>query len=102
MLRPLAAFAATAVAVISLWIIRNLVETGTPLGPRFEGGAGEPLSRTIRLAFIGIGDIVSGDGPSVEAFARIGTIVLIAIALLAVFALQSRKALTLDVGMATF
>jgi hypothetical protein len=100
--RPLGAFAGAAVAITSLWIIRNLVETGQPLGPRFEGGAGEPLTQTIRLAFIGIGDIVVGDGPSVESFARVGTVVVIVIALLAVFALRSRKELTLDAGMATF
>ncbi|HZX54330.1 MAG TPA: hypothetical protein VFE86_06600, partial [Ilumatobacteraceae bacterium] len=101
-LRPVAAFSAAGLAVTFLWIVRNLMETGQPLGPRFEGGAGEPLIRTIRLAFVGIGDIVAGDGPSVEGFAVIGTIVVVAIALLAVFALRSRKALTLDVGMATF
>jgi len=101
-IRPLGAFAGSAVALISLWIVRNLVETGQPLGPRFEGGADEPLSRTIRLAFMGTGNIVVGDGPSLDALARIGTIVVIAIAVLALFALQSRKAMTLDVGMATF
>ena len=32
-----AAFAAGAIAISSVWVIRNLVETGQPLGPRFEG-----------------------------------------------------------------
>jgi len=100
--RPLVAFAVAAVALISLWVIRNLIETGQPLGPRFEGGADEPLRITLRLAFIGIGNIVAGDHHSLEGMARIGTVVVIAIAALAAFALKSRKALTLDIGMATF
>jgi len=101
-MRPLGAFSATAVAVISLWVVRNLVETGQPLGPRFEGGAAEPLGTTIRLAFIGIGNIVAGDEHSLDGMARIGMIVIVGIALLAAFALQSRKGLILDIGMATF
>ena len=55
LLRRVAAFGAAAVGISSLWIIRNLVKTGQPLGPRFEGGAIESLSRTVRLAFIGTG-----------------------------------------------
>ena len=102
LMRPLGAFSATAVAVISLWVVRNLVETGQPLGPRFEGGAAEPLGTTIRLAFIGIGNIVAGDEHSLDGMARIGMIVIVGIALLAAFALQSRKGLILDIGMATF
>jgi hypothetical protein len=101
-MRPLGTFAATALAVISLWVVRNVVETGQPLGPRFEGGAAEPLSTTIRLAFIGIGNIVAGDHHSLDAMARIGMVVVVGIAVLAVFALQSRTSLTLDIGMATF
>jgi hypothetical protein len=100
--RQLGAFTTGAVAISSIWIIRNLVETGQPLGPRFEGGANEPLSRTIRLALIGTGHIVVGDGWSEAARARIGTAVLIALALLVAIALRSRKAIALDIGMATF
>ena len=48
-------------------MIRNLAETGQPLGPRFEGGADEPLYTTVRLALIGTGNIVVGDGWSDEA-----------------------------------
>jgi len=100
--RLLGAFAATAVAIISLWVVRNIIATGQPLGPRFEGGANESLSETFRLAFIGIGNIVAGDGHSLDALATIGMIVVIAIAALAAFAVRSGKALTLDLGMATF
>jgi hypothetical protein len=100
--RRLGAFSATAVAVCSIWVVRNLIETGQPLGPRFEGGATEPLSTTIRLAFIGTGHIVVGDGWSADARARIGTIVVIGLVLLAALALYSGKALVLDLGMLAF
>ncbi|MEO7371034.1 MAG: hypothetical protein ABIZ69_09235 [Ilumatobacteraceae bacterium] len=100
--RRLAAFGGAALAVSMLWVVRNLAETGQPLGPRFEGGAVEPLSRTIRLALIGTGHIVAGDGWTEDARARIGTAVVIVMLLLVAFALYSRRAATLDLGIAAF
>ncbi|MDP9465479.1 MAG: hypothetical protein M3P52_12700, partial [Actinomycetota bacterium] len=102
LIKRIAAFATGSLGVGSLWIVRNLVETGQPLGPRFEGGANEPLTRTIRLAFVGTGHIVMGDGWSESAQARIGAAVIVALALLASLALHSRKATTLDLSLATF
>ena len=43
LIKRTAAFSAGAIAISSLWIIRNLIETGQPLGPRFEGGAVEDV-----------------------------------------------------------
>jgi hypothetical protein len=102
MFKRLGAFSGAAIGISLLWVIRNLVQIGQPLGPRFEGGAVEPLSRTIRLALIGTGHIVVGDGWSQDALARIGTVVVIAIVLLVALALQSRTATVLDLGMAAF
>ena len=102
LVKRLSAFAAAAAGIGAVWVIRNLVESGQPLGPRFEGGATEPLTRTIRLALIGTGHIVAGDGWSDSARARIGTAVVIALVLLAALALQSRKNLTLDLGITAF
>jgi hypothetical protein len=102
LVRRILAFGAAAVSISLLWVIRNLVETGQPLGPRFEGGSSEPLSRTIRLALMGTGHIVAGDGWSDVARERIGIIVVVVIALLVLLALQSRKAITLDLGVAAF
>ncbi len=100
--RRLVAFAAAAIGVSALWVIRNLVEIGQPLGPRFEGGAHEPVIRTIRLALVGTGHIVMGDGWSEPALARIGATILVAVALLAWFALHDRRATTVDLGVAMF
>ncbi len=98
----LGAFTAGAVCVSSLWIIRNLVQAGQPLGPRFEGGTSEPLTRTIWLALSGTGHIVVGDGWSESASARFGAAIVIAVAVLVALALQSRKAIPLDAGVAMF
>ena len=102
LIKRLAAFVSAAIAISLLWVVRNLVKTGQPLGPRFSGGADEPLSRTIHLALVGTGHIVMGDGWSESARARIGAIVVIGIAALIVLAISSRKSVTLDLGMATF
>lgn len=102
LIKRVGAFAGGAIAISSLWVVRNLVQTGQPLGPRFEGGTTESLSRTVRLALIGTGHIVVGDGWSESARARIGTAILIAIALLVGLALRSRKAAVLDIGIAAF
>ncbi len=100
--RRFVAFATAALAVSALWVVRNLVEVGQPLGPRFEGGAHEPMARTIRLALVGTGHIVMGDDWSEPAHARIGAVVFVAVALLAWFALRSRRATTVDLGVTVF
>jgi hypothetical protein len=102
LIKRVGAFAAGAFGISAVWVIRNLIETGQALGPRFEGGATEPLSQTIRLALTGTGQIVAGDGWSQSALVRIGTCIVIGIAALAGFALLSRKAVTMDLGMLAF
>jgi hypothetical protein len=100
--KRLGAFAVGALGLSAAWVIRNLIESGQALGPRFEGGAAEPLSQTIRQALIGTGQIVAGDSWSEAAKARIGTAIVIALVLLIALALQSQRNLTLDLGIAAF
>ncbi|MGZ4741214.1 MAG: hypothetical protein ACXVLM_18420 [Ilumatobacteraceae bacterium] len=102
LIKRTAAFSGGAIAISALWIVRNLIETGQPLGPRFEGGAVEPLSTTIRLAFSGTGNIVIGDGWSSTATARFGAAILVAIVIVAGLALRGRRSIILDVGMLAF
>jgi hypothetical protein len=102
LVKRVGAFVSGAFGISLLWVIRNLIETGQALGPRFEGGADEPLSRTVRLALIGTGQIVAGEGWSETALTRIGTGIVIGIAVLAGFALHNRKAAAMDLGMAAF
>jgi hypothetical protein len=100
LMKRLAAFAVGALGISAVWVIRNLIESGQALGPRFEGGAAESLSQTIRFALIGTGQIFTGDSWSESAEARIGTAIVIALMLLTALALQSRRNLTLDLGVA--
>ena len=102
LMKRLGAFAAGALGLSAVWVVRNLIESGQALGPRFEGGTAEPLSQTIRLALIGTGQILAGDSWSESAKERIGTAVVIALVLLTGLALQSRRSLTLDLGIAAF
>ena len=102
LVKRITAFVAGAIAISSIWIIRNLVETGQALGPRFEGGTTEPLTTTIRLALIGTGHIVVGDGWSATARARFGVAIIAAIAVVSVLAVRSRKSMVLDIGIAAF
>ena len=99
LMKRLGAFAVGALGISAVWVIRNLIESGQALGPRFEGGAAEPLSQTIRFALIGTGQIFAGDSWSESAQARIGTAIVIALMLLTALALQSRRNLTLDLGV---
>ena len=96
------AFAGGAIGISSIWVIRNLIQTGQPLGPRFSGGAVEPLSRTVRLALSGTAHIVVGDGWSETALIRIGTIIVVALVALLGLALFTGTSVVLDLGMATF
>ncbi len=102
LVRRIAAFAAGAIALSSIWIIRNLIEIGQPLGPRFEGGTTESLTTTIRLALNGTAHIVVGDGWSETASERIGFVIIVAIAVVSVLAVRSRRSISLDVGIAAF
>jgi hypothetical protein len=102
LIKRLGAFSAGALGLSAVWVIRNLIESGQALGPRFEGGTAEPLSQTIRLALIGTGQILAGDSWSESAKERIGTAVVVALVLLTGLALQSRRNLTLDLGIAAF
>jgi hypothetical protein len=102
LMKRLGAFSAGALGVSAVWVIRNLIESGQALGPRFEGGTAERLSQTIRLALIGTGHIVAGDSWSESAKERIGTAIVIALVVLTALALQNRRNLALDLGIAAF
>lgn len=100
--KRLAAFAAGATAISSIWIVRNLIEIGQPLGPRFEGGTTESLTTTIRLALHGSAHIVVGDGWSDKATERFGIVIIVAVAVVSALSVRSRKSITLDIGIAAF
>jgi hypothetical protein len=96
----LTAFAATSVGLSAVWIVRNLIVTGQPLGPRFSGGANESWGTTLQLALRGIANVVAGDGWSPAAASRIGAAILIGVAGCAAIAIHARRAAALDTGVA--
>ena len=59
-LRCVGATAASAGAIAAVWVVRNLIETGEALGPRFEGGTAEPLRTLVQRPFAPIGQLVVG------------------------------------------
>lgn len=102
LLRRCGVYTAGAVGVVAIWVTRNVVESGQPLGPRFEGGTHEKITETIRQAFAGTGHIVIGDSWSLTGRARLGAALLIAVVVLSVVALRGLRAVPLDAGMLTF
>ncbi|MGD9792696.1 MAG: ArnT family glycosyltransferase [Acidimicrobiia bacterium] len=97
-----AAYLMASLCVGGVWIVRNLAETGEPLGPRFEGGASEHVTRTIRLALIGTAHIVVGDGWSATARARIGAAIIVALCTVAFLSVRSARFVVIDVAVAVF
>lgn len=91
-------------ALASLWIARNLIATGEPLGPHFEGGAGESLTSLARRTARALGRLVIDlDLDTAGSVAEpAGFVVLIGLLVATIFAFRRNPRNTLDVGMATF
>ena len=89
----------------ALWLVRNLIATGEPLGPRFSGGAPEGLQVLMREAANATGELVLGNRADAAQRLRGGGVILILLLLAAVaavttIALGSRE--LLDVAMVVF
>ena len=89
-------------ALASLWIARNLFATGEPLGPHFEGGAGESLPLLARRTARAFGRLVIDLDTAGSVAEPAGFVVLIGLLVAAIFAFRRNPRNTLDVGMATF
>lgn len=100
--RCVAAYLAPPVVLVSAWMARNLVATGEPLGPHFEGGAADSLSLLARLNARSLGRLVL-DLDTVGGWTRpVGFAVLAGLggAIAVVFA--RRRHDPVDVAMAVF
>lgn len=86
----------------SLWIARNLLVTGEPLGPHFEGGAGESLLLLVRRTARALGRLVIDFNTADSVAQRAGFVVLIGLLVATIFAFRRSPRNTLDVGMAAF
>ncbi|CAN0235745.1 unnamed protein product, partial [Phaeothamnion confervicola] len=100
--RCVGAAAASAVAIAAIWVVRNLVETGEALGPRFEGGTSEPVRTLVQRPFAPIGQLVVGFHMSADTTERVGQLVAVALAAITVWMFAGRSRRVIDIGMALF
>ena len=100
-IRLVGLFTTAVVAVCAVWVIRNLVVVGQPLGPRFEGGTTESFDVLIRRPFRSIGQLVLGDDVEGEFALRTGLVVSALIVVGgAVFTRRDRR--PIDAGVMVF
>jgi hypothetical protein len=105
--RAVGAYTVVSLTLCGAWIVRNVVRTGTALGPRFEGGTTDAPAVLLRRPLLAVGELVAGDRPSSAASQLIGLAVLAGIGIAAVAALgatvrRGRSPHPLDLGMTVF
>ncbi len=74
-------FAGGVAAPIALWVLRNVVLTGQPLGPRFEGGSTNSLGDLADLVARALGELLGGRRATLDQRRQIGWLVVILIGL---------------------
>ena len=99
--RALCAYGGAAVITSATWIVRNLIRTGQPLGPRFEGGTTEALGTLLRRPLPAIGKLLV-DGIGAETAKWVGFAVVVALVVFTVLVVVHRPRRLADVGVATF
>jgi 4-amino-4-deoxy-L-arabinose transferase-like glycosyltransferase len=110
--RRVAVAGGVAALVVAPWIVRNLVVVGEPLGPRFEGGAGEAITVSIERALAAIGQSIIGDSRPDGTARAWGLAVALSIVVFAVVAVvrlavrpaeeRWRRSLVTDVAVGVF
>jgi len=97
-------YMAAAMVTCLPWVLRNVIRTGEPLGPRFEGGSREPWATLWRRPLKPIGQLLIG--PNVATAERVGAAVVVVLAagvcILIVLGVQHRRLRAVDVGIAAF
>ena len=101
-LRMLAIHLGAAVGVCAIWIVRNLIETGEALGPRFSGGSSDSVEVLLRRTSDSVGELIFGNqvSPRFDHFGGLAVLILLTVA--AVVALIKRPFRTLDIAAAIF
>lgn len=103
--RSLTLWCAGAATPVVLWLVRNLVATGQPLGPRFEGGAPNPVAQLIEITRDAIGELlVPRSATSTKSAVGVGVIAgLVVVSLWLVVRLVLRRRVdVVDAGVAVF
>ncbi len=101
-LRNSVAYLGPAGVLASAWVIRNLVATGEPLGPHFEGGAGESPTALVEQVVTALGRLVTDVDTVGDLTKPAGYLVLAGVLVAAAITFLRRPVDLLDVAMATF
>jgi hypothetical protein len=96
--RPVVAAAVPAFGLSAAWLVRNLVVAGTPMGPRFAGGANETLRTIVEQPLRSIGIAAGVDEASAHTL-LVGVIVGVIVVAGSVVVLRTRPWQAVDVGM---
>ena len=100
-LRMTGTFFAAATATGGIWVVRNLIETGEALGPRFSGGAADSFEELIRKPIKSLSELIFGDLVDPSRRTTMGLVVLGVLLACAIIALARHSSLTLDLAMLT-
>jgi len=96
--RPVVASAVPAVGLSGAWLVRNAVVAGTPMGPRFAGGANETLRAIVEQPLRSVGVAVGVSEGSTRTLLA-GVIVTVVVMTGAVIVLRRRPIKAVDLGM---
>lgn len=100
--RVLAIHLGAASAVCAVWIVRNLIETGQGLGPRFSGGSSDSLEVLLRRSTTSIGELILGNQTSPSFVRSAGLVLVLLLAGAAIIIVARSPSRVLDIGMAVF
>ncbi|CAB4888326.1 unannotated protein [freshwater metagenome] len=104
-LRLLAIYLGASATTCAVWVVRNLIETGEALGPRFSGGSAESVQELFHRAATSTGELVLGYHSTADQQLWAGAIILALLTFAAVAAaatLASGARGAVDVAMIVF
>ena len=94
----MATYLATAGVVAGSWVVHNLVVSGQPLGPRFEGGTSDSWNVLVRRPFTALGHTLFGDSMDVDSATTVGAVAVVVI-VVAALVWQYRRHRRRDFGV---
>ncbi|HEY4333813.1 MAG TPA: hypothetical protein VGM78_14630, partial [Ilumatobacteraceae bacterium] len=97
--RLVAINAASAAVLCVVWVVRDLIETGQALGPRFSGGVTDSWWQLAKLPVGGFGVTLLGDRTTADHAIHTGTVILVLLAIGAIVVLVRRPTHPIDVAM---
>jgi hypothetical protein len=94
------AYLATPTVLAIGWVARNLIATGEPLGPHFEGGSGSSAVALVRQLTLALGQLVSDIDATSPVTRALGYVALVGLVVCAWLFLARPPRHPVDVGIA--